>query len=281
MHYLRLVEEANSKDVQLVVGESKEKVDRVLSYLVKEGYILKKRRNYLVLKKIDWSDSYTKDEVPINYRMPYFDDIGYFKVCDLILIGGQQKVGKSHIALNIIQRLVKQGIKPYYINLEPGNRFVSISRSLGLKEGDFFYTTFFHPEQLELEDNAITIIDWLLPKDYAETDKLFQHFCEQLYKHKGNLIVFMQLRESGDFYAKDMTAMFPALVCKYLYDKDADGNDIPTSGYFKVDYIREPTTSLKKYKIPCKYNWSTRILSRLDELDSNIEEKSEILMLGG
>ncbi len=44
----------------------------------------------------------------------------------------------THIALNIIKRLIKQGKNPYYINLESGNRFSIISRSLGLAEKTVF-----------------------------------------------------------------------------------------------------------------------------------------------
>ena len=169
----------------------------------------------------------------------------------------------THIALNLIADFVQQGKKPYYINLEAGNRFSIIALHLGLKEGDFYYATEFDPEEIELEDNAITIIDWLLPKDYSTTDKIFQHFSKQLVKHKGNLIVFVQLRSNGDFFAKDLIGFFPSLVARYFYDDDTG-----ETGYWNVDYIRESKHRyIKEMKIPCKYLWEEKRLIRIDELE--------------
>lgn len=168
----------------------------------------------------------------------------------------------SHIALNIIKRLVAQGKKPYYINLESGNRFATISKSLGLVEGDFWNATHFSPEQVEIEKNAITIIDWLLPDDYAGTDKLYQYFAQQLVKNGGILIIFVQLKDNGDFFAKNMIAMFPAFVCRYFYTNEDRG----TEGAFSLDYMREGRYNTKKASIPCVYDWSTKELKRVDEM---------------
>ena len=196
--------------------------------------------------------------------MPYFYDVAVFRDSDMLILGGKPKVGKSHIALNIIKQLVQQGKKPYYVTLESGNRFINIALALGLKEGDFYWAIHFNPEQIELEKNAITIIDWIVPENYAETDKLFKYFAEQLIKNGGNLIIFVQLRESGKFFASDMISFFPALVARYLYDNEEDG----TTGYFICDYIREPKIAKKKIKIPCIYNFDTKELKRVDELEN-------------
>ena len=170
----------------------------------------------------------------------------------------------SHIALNIVKQLVEQGIKPYYINLESGNRFASIARALGLKEGDFWHATHFAPEQVELEKDAVTILDWLLPKDYADTDKLFQYFAHQLVKNGGLLYVFAQLKENKDFFAKNMVSMFPALVSRYFYNINGEGEDVPTEGYFQVDYIREPKMRGKHATVPCRYDWDTKRLNKVE-----------------
>uniref|UniRef100_A0A6M3KVM6 Putative bifunctional DNA primase/polymerase n=1 Tax=viral metagenome TaxID=1070528 RepID=A0A6M3KVM6_9ZZZZ len=272
--YLRIVGDASARDVKEVVGETKEKVDKALAFLVKEGYAFKKRSSYHVLKRIQWKDTFFDEDKLLDFKVPYFYDVAIFRPGDMILIGGQQKVGKSHVALNIIKQLVEQKKKPYYLNLEAGNRFAKIAKQLGLKDTDFFNATHFSPESIELEDKAITIIDWLLPKDYAETDKLFQHFAEQLFRHGGLLFVFVQLRNSGDFFAKDMVAMFPAFVCRYLYDKNAQGEETPETGAFHVDYVREPKQNRKRFIIPCKYGFETRRLTRTDELDMPAENNT-------
>jgi hypothetical protein len=279
LNYLKVVGDATGRDVKEVVGETKEKVDKALAYLVREGYIYKKRHSFHVLKRIQWKDQFWNEDKEINFKVPYLNDVAVFRPGDMILIGGQQKVGKSHIALNIIKELIEQKdkvteirLKPYYLNLEAGNRFAKIATQLHMVDGDFFNATHFSPESIELEDNAITIIDWLLPKDYSETDKLFQHFAEQLFKHGGLLFVFAQLRTDGNFFAKDMVAMFPALVCRYLYDKDSDGKDLPETGYFSVDYVREPKKKNKSYTIPCKYDFDTRRLIMVNPLNMNNDE---------
>jgi len=278
LKHLRIVKEATARDLKEVVLATKEKVDTALAFLEREGYIIRKSRMYHVLTRVDWKDTFADDCKPIDdFKVPYFHDVANFVYSDMILIGGKQKVGKTHIAINIIKQLVEQGKKPYYLNLEGGNRWVKISKQLGLKEGDFFNFTNFSPEGLELEDNAITIIDWLLPKDYANTDKLFQHFAEQLFKHKGLLIVFVQLRDTDSFFAKDMVAMFPAFVCRYIYEKDGEGKDVSDKGAFHVDYVRDAKPKSKTFLIPCQYNWNTKRLTRTDELDLRTDHHIETI----
>ena len=267
--YLKIVEEATSRDVKEALGEGKEQIDKGLAFLLREGYVVRKRRMFVVVKHVEWKDTFQEDGSHITFDMPYFKDVAHFRNGDMILIGGQQKVGKSHIALNIVKQLIQQNIKPYYINLESGNRFASISKMLQLKDGDFWNATHFAPENVELEKNAVTIIDWLLPKDYSETDKLFQYFAQQLVKNGGILIVFVQLKEKGDFFAGNMIAMFPALVARYFYEKNDAGIEDPTKGRFQVDYVRESKTKQKKMVIPCEYNWDTKELNVVNRPPEN------------
>jgi hypothetical protein len=267
LNYVRIVEEANSRDIMEALSEKsaegKQRVEKAIAYLVKEGFLIKRGRIYKIIKKIEWREDWFKEGKIIDYIMPYFDDSAIFRNGDMVVIGGKQKVGKTHIALNIIKRLVKQGKKPDYISLESGSRFVIISEQLGLKEGDFRYNKeIVKPETIELDDNSITIIDWLLPNDYAETDKIFLHLSNQLKRHGGNLIIFVQLKADGSFFAENMIAMFPALLAKYLYKNEDDGVD----GYFSVEYMRESKTHKKKDQIHCKYDWDSRELLRLDEI---------------
>jgi hypothetical protein len=262
LNYLRVVEETSARDVKDALGEKKERIDKVLSYLVKEGYIIKKSRGiFQVLKKAEWKEVLIEEDKRINWKMPYFYDKAIFRYGDMIIIGGTPKVGKTHIAMNIAKQFVNQGITPYYVSLESGNRFISIALTLGLKPGDFKWCIHFNPQQIELEKNAVTIIDWLLPNDYSETDKLFKHFAEQLVKNGGILIVFVQLKYDGKFFAENMISMFPALITRYLYDAEHEGE----SGHFTLDYIREPLEKKKREKIPCRYLFETKELKRVDE----------------
>ena len=279
LEYLRdSVEEAGRTEIAMAVvgtnrGEDKKRIDKSLAYLVKEGYILKKGTRYNIIKKAEWKESLIEVGKPIDFKMPYFYDVGSFRYGDLILIGSKNKKGKSHIAINIIKQLVKQGKKPYYISLETGSRFTQIALQLGLKEGDFKWDFVANPTRIELEPDAITILDWLCPTNFAEVDKLFMHFTEQLYKTNGVLIVFMQLKGSksqdNEWFAPNMVSQFPALSARYIYDKDGDGE----YGTFKIDVIREPKLHIKNYEIPCKYNWTSKELKRVDEMEEIDEKK--------
>jgi hypothetical protein len=268
LNYLKIVEESTSRDIQDALGEksaeSKQRIEKAIKYLVKEGFLYKKRRAYHLIKKAEWRETFLSESSTVDFKMPYLNDVAVFRNGDMIMIGGGPKVGKTHIALNIVKKLVEQGKKPYYISLESGNRFATISKELSLEEGQFKWCVHFSPENIEIEKNAITIIDWVLPTDYAETDKLFKHFAEQLVKQGGILIVFVQLKSDGRFFAENMISFFPSLVCRYLYDGD-DG----VHGGFHMDYVREPKLKLKKFKVPCKYIHETK---ELEPLENTIDE---------
>ncbi|MHA1437925.1 MAG: Hint domain-containing homing endonuclease [Promethearchaeota archaeon] len=187
----------------------------------------------------------------------------------------------THIAMNMVKRLVDVGIKPYYLSLETGSRFAKIALQLGLKEGDFYHAFCADPTKIELEPNSVTIIDWLLITDKAKTDLVFKHFVEQLAKTKGFLIIFQQLkdrfpqkknptpRDKADWFAPNMVRQFPALATMYLYDDDNDG----TYGRFYIEAVREPKQIGKKiWQIPCVYDGASKELKRIDELKQNLSQ---------
>lgn len=272
--YLKDVEEAGRTEICSAVtgtnrGEEKRRIDKVLNYLTKEQYILKKGRSYGIIKKLDWQEDLLEIGKPINFKMPYFYDIAHFNDEDLILIASKNKRGKTSISVNILKQLVEQGITPHYISLETGSRWAKTALKLGLKNGDFKYAFCADPTQIELEKNAVTIIDWLLVIDKSKTDLIFRHFVEQLNKHKGVLIVFQQLKEDNSYFAPNMCNQFTALSARYIYDDEKDG----TYGKFVVDVIREPKRQIKSFEIPCKYFWETRELKRVDELESDLTKK--------
>lgn len=265
LQYLRIVEEASSRDLRDGLGYQIAQIEKALNTLIKEGYVLKKGRTYYVTQKADWQVKLLDLSKEIDFKMPYLGDAAIFRDGDMIIIGAKSGTGKSHIAMNIIKRLVQQGKTPYYISLESGNRFQKIALELGLKEGDFQWCIHFNPERVELEDNAITIIDWILPEDYSQTDKIYKYFAQQLVKHNGLLIVFCQLRQDGEFFAKNMLDFFASLTTKFLYKHDDDR----TESYFETDKIREAKFTKNKVVIPCRYDFGSKQLKTLEEIEES------------
>jgi hypothetical protein len=273
LNYLKVVGEATGKDCKEVVGEKKEVVDKALSTLVKDGYVLKRRQMFQIIKKAEWKDNFFDGGTELPFQVPFFHKYAQLNWGDLVVLGSKTKFGKTTIAMNLVKSFVDQGIKPYYISLETGSRFVKTATKLGLKEGDFYWDFLADPTKIELEQNGVTILDWLLIEDKAATDTVLKHFVEQLHKTQGFLIIFMQLKTDGNWFAPNMVEQFPALAAKYLYDKEADG----TYGKWQVEAVREPKFKTKKIAIPCLYDFGTRILTPMDELQAdetvNTQEK--------
>ena len=263
--YLRVVKEASPRDVKEVIGESKELVDKTLAYLVKEERIIKRHRFFKILEKAEWKETFFNSGEEVQYTFPYFHDRAVIRDGDLIVIGGLPGQGKSHVAMNIIKRLKMEGIKPYYVSLESGNRFSKIATTLGLIEGDFYWDIHYSPESIEIERNAVTIIDWLLPKNYAETDKTFEYFSQQLVKNRGILIIFVQLRNNGDFFAADQIEFFPAFAFKFMYDQPDDR----TKSKFIPIKLRESRNAQSYMALPTVYDWKSKELKRIDELEEH------------
>lgn len=280
LQYMRDAEDATRTDVERALEEKKIRIDKVLNYLVREGYLIRRGRSYHIIKKVEWEDNLIDIGKPIPFKVPYFHDVANFNWGDLILIGSLTEKGKTHMAMNIIKRLVVQGVVPYYIGLEAGSRYGKIALQLGLKEGDFKHPKkiVVDPTKIELEPNAVTIIDWLMIVDKAKTDLVFSRFVEQLGKTKGFLFIFQQLKgiynQKGElikeqWFAPNMATQFPSLATRYSYTDNGEG----TYGEFIIDKARERKVTGKKiYKIPCKYDWSTKELTRIDELKENQED---------
>lgn len=268
VQYMKIVEEASARDIREMLGEytpeGKQRIDRAIKFLIKEGILIKKRKDYHLIKKADWKTSLIDEGKVIDFKMPYFDDIAIFRDGDLIILGAATGTGKTHLSINIIKRLVEQGKRPYYISLESGARFIQIALALGLKESDFKWAIHFSPLDIELEKNAITLIDWVLPDDYALTDKIYKHFAEQLVKQGGILIAFVQLMKNNEFFAKNMIDFFASFVVKFIYEDTSGENS-----YFLIEKIREPKGRIKSIKIPTFYNFDTKELLRRDESSEN------------
>jgi uncharacterized protein YlzI (FlbEa/FlbD family) len=218
-----------------------------------------------VLRKKVNNRKINKDPLVTGFKIEKLKEDNYFGFLldgdHLYLIDSFIVNHNTTLAMNMVKRLVSQGKNPHYISLESGARFISNARTLGLKEGDFKWCVHFSPTDIELEENAITFIDWLLPDDYAITDKIYKYFAEQLFKKGGILIVFAQLMQDGNFFAKNMIDLFPALVSKFFYE-DEQGE----SSYFQITKVREAKERIKYNKIPCRYDWKTKELKTVDEL---------------
>jgi DNA replication protein DnaC len=263
--HLKVVEEASSFEIATSLRYEKKDIENALKALQEEGKVFKRGKNYRAINKAEWKNTFVEESKVLPFNVPYFNDSSVFRNGDMVVIGGKPGIGKSVVAINILKGFIDQGIKPYYINLESGNRFVTHAMRLGLKEGDFYWTNDYHPQLLELEDDAITIIDWLMPDNFAEMDKLFARFAEQLDKHGGLLIVFVQLKkwkdsngnEHYDFFAPNLLDQFPSFVCKYQYGQGYDSENT----FFQTTKIRESKTGLQYLTIPTYFDKSTNILS--------------------
>lgn len=257
--YVQMVEFANSREIKDALGFPKEDIDKALAYLVKEQRLMRKGRNFSIIRRADWKETLSINQNNIDFFMPYFGD--YVNLCygDMVLLGSKSKYGKTTIAMNIIRELNDQGKKPYYISLEAGSRFAQTAMALGIKEGDFKWDFVTDPSKIQLEDNAITIIDWLLIEDKAQTDTVMKYFVEQLYKTSGFLIVFVQLKEDGSYFAPNMTKQFPALAARYLYTDD----NVGVKGQWQLDAIRDPKKQAKTGIIQCEYDWQTKTLKEI------------------
>jgi transcription elongation factor Elf1 len=268
LEYLKITGDAIVKDIELAVlgnyakGEEKKRIEKALFFLIKEGFVYKKRNSFFMIKKADWKDTFVDFDNEVSFKMPYFHDVAVFNYGDMILLGSQSKAGKTTVAINILKRFIEQGIKPYYIGLEAGSRFIKTAIRLGLKETDFFWDFIPDPTKIELEPNGITILDWLCIEDKSGTDTVFKHFAEQLFKTKGVLIVFNQLKKDNGWFAPNMIEFFPSMCAKYIYDEESNGETVK----WIVEPIREPKGRKKTTIIPCKYDYDSRELKRIDEL---------------
>lgn len=256
--HLQRTRQASARDIQAVLGYELEDIHQALEYLIKEDKISLSRNLYSILETIEWKDQFVKESKLLDFKVPYFDEYATFRDSDLIILGGGSGVGKTYLAVNFIQKFSAQGVKPYYISTEPGNRFSQIAMALGLKEGDFYWYNHYSPENVELPDNSVTIVDWLLPDCYADTDKLYKQFARQLDKHGGLCIIFAQMKTEDEFYAHQMTQFFASLCAIYKYQKNDDGSVDNENTYFETKKIRESKVGKQIVVIPTKYNRETK-----------------------
>jgi hypothetical protein len=272
LEYLKSIESVTKPEIEIAIfgervkGEIKKRLDKAMLYLENEDKIVRKGRFYKAIKQMDWTDTLLDVGVPVDFKVPYFHDFAHFNWGDLVIIGSQTKYGKTTLAMNILKRLVDQGIKPYYIYSETGGRFAKTALHLGLKEGDFFKVRCHYPEEIILKDRAVTVYDWVCPPDFSKTDKLFDGIVQKAEKTQGFIICFVQLKntkeEKNKWFASNMLPQFPALACKYIYDTEDDG----THTRFELTDIREGKMKGKTHQIPCIYDWEAKTVTTVAEV---------------
>jgi len=270
LKYLKEVESSTKNDIELAVlggftsGEKKKIVNSTLNYLQRENKIIRKGQYYKALQSMEWKDTILDAGEPIKFQIPYLNDTAYFQYEDLIIIGSQNKYGKTTLCMNIIKRLVEQNIKPYYIYNETGARFAKTALKLGMKDGDFNHVFVSDPEEAIFEKNSIILFDWVKPTDFARTDNVFAKLIEKAKKTHSFLICFVQLKKDNTFFAQNMIGQFPALLCRYLYEKDDDG----TYTKFQIDAVRDPKilNGKKTFVVPCMYQWNTKEVKTIEEI---------------
>ena len=250
--YLQKHKEATARDLESYFKADSKEIKDILVQLMEENKIFRQRGSYKAIKKADWKDTIIDFVKVIPYKMPYFDDYNTFRDGDMICIGARPGIGKTHVAMNIIKKLIQQGIKPNYLGSESRSRFLKIAMEIGIKEGEFNWDTSYEPERIELEDNAVTIIDWLLPEDFVATANVYKMFQKQLDRHGGNCFIFSQLMDNDKFYAENQLIMFASMALKYFYGQ-SNGSLDNTNTFFKSIKARESKVGKQYLDIPTKF----------------------------
>jgi len=240
-------------------------VEEVLKYLEDQDKVIPgNNRSYSLVNNIEWTTETNDMSVPVDFEVPYFHDYAHFDWGNMIIIGGATGTGKTHLVGNIIKKLVDQGMKPYLVNTEAGSKIGKITERLGVPPHSYYVPKKIvkHPSDIELVDNAVTIIDWLKPKDgdFAKTDNTFEHLHNQLKKHKGFLIVFTQIRTSNkEFFAPDQVKNYGALVARYLF---GNGGKDSENTYFKTEKIRDSRNGQQYLEIPMYFDKDKKTLEK-------------------
>lgn len=260
---LEIIKEGTAFQIAGSLKKEQKDIEDVLKHLEDNNKVISlKGRKYQVLETVEWTTEKSDMSIPVDFRVPYFHDYGYFDWGNMVIIGGASGTGKTHLTGNIIKQLADQGVKPYLINTEAGSKIGKITQRLGVPDEMYYVPKKLvkHPMDIELVDNAVTIIDWLKVKDgdYAKTDMTYEHFHNQLKLHKGFLIILTQIRKSDNkFFAPDQVQFYGACVAKYLFGNN--GQDAENT-LFQIEKLRDSKTGQQYITIPTYFNKDTKVL---------------------
>lgn len=266
LNHLKILETSTSRDLTASLKQEKKDIEEALDYLVKEQKIQKLGRIYKYVQKVEWETDFMGIGKPLNITIPWFDKYNRFDDGSMIILGGRTGEGKSHIAVNMLKQFIAQGKQPYYICTEAGSKFKMISATLGLKEGDYFFKIVPDATAVELEDNAITIVDWLNPRDYSQVGNLMESLNNQLVRHGGVLIVFVQIRKDGTWFAPDLFDFYATCVAQYHHSKIVDPitKEITFDGentYWKTSKLRDSKVGTQYVTIPMHFDTKTKLIT--------------------
>lgn len=257
---------ANTNEISKSLGYTKKELEDALNYLLKEQKIQKIGKHFKALNKIEWDENFMGLSKSLDFEVPYFEKHSRFESGSMLIIGAKTGTGKSHLSMNFIKQFVDKGITPYYVCTEAGSKFSLIGASLGLKEGDYKFKVVPDATSVEFEDNAVTVIDWVRPTDYAKTDLMMENLNNQLIKHGGLLIAMVQLRKDGSFFAPDLFDFFASLVATYNWTERVNERTKERildneNTYFKTTKIRDSKTGLQYVNIPTFFNKDTKLIT--------------------
>lgn len=255
----------SAKDIMEHVGVKRAIADKYLAQFHKEGKLARKGRGrYDCKQKVEWVNETQEQGKEYAFKIPYFDDVAYFRNGDIILIGAPTGRGKTTIAINYIKQMRAQGVTPFYLSLEAGSRHEKTAKALGLTQQDYYIPkeTVSNPLQIEIEPNSFTIVDWLYTgDDFAQTQAVFKHLNDEMVRKGGVLIVFTQLKENYDWFAVNLVKSFPRFAARFVYDDDTG-----VVSHFQVDKITDPKGHYQVATIPTEFNFDTKELKKKDQL---------------
>lgn len=263
--YDRLIktDTANVRELKESLKQESKDIEDALRYLIQENRVLKQGRSYKPIVKVEWQTDFMSVGKKLQYEVPFFEKYNNFEDGSMIILGASTGIGKSTCACNLIYEFVQKKVCPYYICTEAGSRFGIISAKLGLKENDFKFKILSDASTVELEDNVVTILDWLKPpnSDYAKFDTIMERLNEQLVKHGGLLIVFMQLRKAGEregqFFAPDLIGFYASLIATYNYEVNTQGKKDNLNTFFRTEKMRASKGGTQYVTIPIQYDPET------------------------
>lgn len=282
IEYLDMAQQATKSDIEIaiygkkVTGDQKKKFDCCLNDLIEEKKIVKIGNTYKLIKAMVWKDTITDVGVPIKFKMPYFENFAHFNLGDILILAGVTKAGKTSLAMNIIKRLVDQGIKPYYIYTENGARYAKTAMKLGMKDKDFYRCYCDNIRDVQFPKGGVVVWDWIDPPDFAKTNLYFSEICTKIEEAQGILIGLMQLKESQrengknlepEWFAKNLVRQKCALAVKFLHES-SDG----ILGKFVLTDVRDPKPHGRNFIIPTTYNRDTAELKTVEELNQEQKE---------
>jgi hypothetical protein len=259
----------SAKDIidHVFPGDNKKRaiVDKYLAKLHKEGKLSRRGRGrYDCKQAVEWVNELQEQSKEINYKIPYFDDVAYFRNGDIILIGAPTGKGKTTIAINFIKQMKVQGIIPFYLSLEAGSRHEKTANLLGLTQKDYYIPkeTVTNPLQIEIEPNSFSIIDWLyMGDDFAQTQAVFKHLNDEMVRKQGILVVFTQLKEDYNWFAVNLIKSFPRFAARFVYDDETG-----LVSHFDVCKITDPKGHYQNAIISTEFNFSTKELIKKNNL---------------